>query len=115
MSGSRARVVLVACTLIFGFGVLVDLLLLMIAPMLFDAPGSQQSPYPWILVGAILLYPLLVAIGLGLGWRAYGRGEYGRAAKLALLPALAVALFVADIIALEVFCDGEFACREARR
>lgn len=102
------------CTLVFGLGLLVDLLFLMFSAMMFDAPGSEQQVLPWMLVGCFLLYPLLVFVGLGLGWREYARGNYDRAVKWALLPSLGVLAVVLVVVALGVFCDGEFACRGGR-
>lgn len=107
----KTRALLIVCTLVFGFGLLADLGLLMFSPMLFDAPGSERAVFPWLIVGCLFLYPLLVVVGLGLGWRALARGNSGRAAKLALLPALGIALLVAVFVALDVLCDGQFACR----
>jgi len=103
--------VLILASAAFALGVLLDLGMLMMSPMMFDAPGSEQSIYPWLIVAAMLLYPLLTLIGLILAWLAHSRQNFGRAFAMLSLPLLGVALVVAAFAALQVMCGGAFDCR----
>jgi len=102
---------LIIGTAIFGLGVLVELPMLLMSPMMFDAPGSEQSIYPWLILGSLLLNPLFVLVGLLLGWIAFARQAYGKAVTCLVIPALGAGLVFGSFALLQVVCDGNFVCR----
>lgn len=102
---------LIVASVVFVLGLLPVAALLMFAPMMFDAPGSEQSIYPWLIIGSLLIYPLCVLLGLGLAWTARARGDASAARRALLVPLLGVALIVASVALLQVVCAGQFACR----
>lgn len=104
-------VVLVLASALFSLGVLIALGLLMISPMMFDAPGSESSIYPWLIIGSLLLYPVLTLIGLPLAWRAHSRRDRRATRLRLLLPLLGVGLVVGSVALLQIVCAGKFACR----
>ena len=79
--------VLVSAAMVVG--VLIDLGMLLVFGMLFDAPGSNTAVAPFLL-GAMLLYPVVVIVGLVRLWRHQGRG--GMWAAALYLPMTATAL-----------------------
>jgi hypothetical protein len=105
-----ALALLVLGTAGFGLGVLAALSLLLFSPMMFDAPGSERSIYPWLILASLALYPVLTLVGLTTAWRAFLRGEHPAALRRLLAPLLAAGLVFAAFTALEVACAGEFAC-----
>ncbi|MDC0672802.1 hypothetical protein [Nannocystis radixulma] len=111
LSGPMPRVMLVVATVIFGLTGLLSLPMLLFTPMMFDAPGSEDSVYTWLLVGSLLLYPFLTLGGLVLAWRANGRGEVELALKRLQIPLLAASLVVGAVMLLQLVCAGKFACR----
>ena len=105
-----STLLLVLASLVFGFGVVLDAMMLLLSVMMFDAPGSEASPYPWIIIGSLLVYPVTVVVGLVRVWRAHKRGD-GRAAYKALaIPLAGVLLVLASFRLLQVVCSGNFAC-----
>ena len=102
---------LIICTAIFGLGVLLELPMLLMSAMMFDAPGSEQSIYPWLILGSLLINPVFVLVGLLLGWLAFGRQAYGKAVAWLVIPALGAGLIFGSFALLQIVCDGNFACR----
>lgn len=82
MTRGTALTLLILASVIFGLGTLVELPVLLFMPMMFDAPGSEQSIFPWLILASLLLNPVLVLLGLTLGWVAFGRAAYGKAVVL---------------------------------
>ncbi|MBZ5715789.1 hypothetical protein [Nannocystis pusilla] len=111
LSGPVPRVALLVSTVLFGLTGLLSLPMLLVTPMIFDAPGSEDSVYTWLLVGSLLLYPFLTLGGLVLAWRANGRGEVALALRRLQIPLLAASLVVGAVVLLELVCAGDFACR----
>jgi hypothetical protein len=109
--GPVPRAVLGVATLIFGGSGLVALLSWLVLPMMFDAPGSDESIYTWLLVGSILLYPFFAFGGLVVAWRSSGRGDPARALKLLQIPLLGATLVAVAVALLQVVCGGSFTCR----
>lgn len=109
-----ALVVLIVMTALFAPASLMSSGALLMSPMMFDAPGAEQSIYPWLLLGSMALAPILSVAGIALGWRAFSYGEYGRAIRRAMLPLLGVAMIVASVLLLYTNCGGEFACPPAK-
>ncbi|MBK9758189.1 MAG: hypothetical protein IPO88_32675 [Nannocystis sp.] len=103
--------VLVMATAVFGLLLLLDLGMLLMSPMMFDAPGSEAAIYPWLIVGSLLLYPLLALVGLILAWIAYGRSDHRRAFVMLTLPLAGVAMVAGAFVLLELVCSGNFACK----
>lgn len=108
-----ALIVLIVITAVFAPASLASSGALVMAPMMFDAPGSEQSIYPWLLLGSMALAPILSLAGIVLGWRAFSFGDYGRAIRRAMLPVLGAVLVVTSVLLLYARCGGEFACKPA--
>lgn len=111
MTRGTALTLLILASVIFGLGTLVELPVLLFMPMMFDAPGSEQSIFPWLILASLLLNPVLVLLGLTLGWVAFGRAAYGKAVVLLALPVLGATLVYASFAPLQAACSGDFACR----
>lgn len=95
---------------VFGLGVALALLMLLFSPMMFDAPGASDQPYPWLIVASLALYPLLAIAGLIAAWRAFAREDYSATLRRLLIPLLAAGLVFAAFAALQIACAGNFAC-----
>ena len=62
------------------------LLALAMAPMLFDAPGSEARPLPWLMLALVVAAPVACLVGMTGGWLAYILRRLRAAWTLALLP-----------------------------
>lgn len=106
-----ALVLLILGSAGFGLGVLMALMMLMLSPMMFDAPGSEASIYPWLIVASLALYPVFAIGGMIAAWRAFAREDFAGALRRLAIPGVGALLVVAAFVVLEVVCGGEFACR----
>lgn len=110
MQKPSADPLLLLASVLFPALLLIDLGLLMFSPMMFDAPGSERSVYPWIIIATLINYPLTVLLGLRLAWAAHARGDVGMARRTLVLPITGVGLVVGSFVLLQVVCAGQFAC-----
>ena len=62
------------------------LLALAMAPMLFDAPGSEDRPLQWLLLALVVATPVACLVGVTVGWLAYILRHVRTAWTFALLP-----------------------------
>lgn len=51
-------------------------MMVMMSPMMFDAPGSTELKPLWAALGFLLLLPIMLLLGLILGWKRYSAGNY---------------------------------------
>ena len=86
---------------------LASLLPVMMLPMMFDAPGSESNRLLIALAVAVAAFPLLCLIGAVLPWL-FWRRSFAR--WLFLPPALDLAFVIVGFVALQHFCQGNFAC-----
>ena len=97
---------------LFVVGLLPWVVVFLLGAMLFDAPGSENSPLTRGLYYAIAVYPLLVIVGFfgSAGfWRLRDDQRWRR--HLALLPLLSPVTAGLCLVAIELLCGGRFACR----
>lgn len=87
--------------------------------MMFDAPGSSENPWLWLILSGVFSLPLLCALTPLLLWLLYGLGSAWPRARRRLsclghaahaLPLLSPFTVVVAVIGLQLFCGGNFAC-----
>jgi len=107
--------------LVLAFGALGCL---MFSAMLFDAPGSEDNPYLWVVVYSLAALPVLclfsavttpIGVALSQILRRRGRPKAGwaslaAAALLACLPLLGIGGVTAGFTLVNLLCDGSFSC-----
>jgi hypothetical protein len=65
----RPRVIAaIVLTLLLLFGAGTSLVLVLISPFLFDAPGTESQAATWIMVGAILSAPIMCLLAIASVW-----------------------------------------------
>ncbi len=82
--------------------------LALFAPMMFDAPGSTQSPLTVALFAGVLALPVLWLLGAALPW-IFRHAAW--AAWLFLIPLLDVVALGTIAILIERLCAGNFTCK----
>jgi hypothetical protein len=97
----------------FGIGCLVWLVTFVpLSGMLFDAPGSENSPATWVLAASIWTYPVLHLIGVvGSRFASANSEPMWKVRLWAYAPLINVVWFIAAIVWIELRCDGKFVCR----
>ena len=84
--GWKLTLTLLASTLVCVAAFPILLLALALAPTLFDAPGSQSRPLPWLMLALVIVAPVLCLVGMTGGWLAYILRRMKAAWRFALLP-----------------------------
>ena len=98
------RIGLTALSIIAAF---LSIPLVMMSPMMFDAPGSSENPLTQLLFYSVMAFPVLCLMGGILPW-IFKRHRLG--IWLYALSGLAIGLFVAAIVLLQIQCGGGFSC-----
>jgi hypothetical protein len=90
---------------------LVSILLALTSFMLFDAPGSENNNYVWLVFWSALALPiasfgaviasLIMIIKLQ---------NFKKAVMVFVIPIVVIALLVAGLVLIEMFCNGNFSC-----
>jgi hypothetical protein len=68
----------------------------MMSPMLFDSPNSAQKMFPYVIMGGLLLYPILLG---GCFWYAWKMDDMQKAALLSAVPLVLAGMVGAYIMA----------------
>lgn len=97
----------IGLTILSVIGAVMSMPLVMFSPMMFDAPGSDENALTQFLFFSVLAFPVLCLMGGILPWKFR---HNPKSIWLYALSGLAVGLFVAAIVLLEVSCGGDFAC-----
>ncbi|MCC9622568.1 hypothetical protein LPB41_12770 [Thalassospira sp. MA62] len=100
----RTRITL---TILSVLGALFSLPIVMFAPMMFDAPGSENNPFTQLMFYSVVAFPVLCLMGGILPW-IFKRHRLG--IWLYALSGLAIGLFVVAIVLMQIQCGGDFAC-----
>ena len=85
---------LVAVTVFYSIALLPSLGLIVIAPMLFDAPGSEHNKALWVVFNCLLMLPVLIIVALAGMWIWHKRGAKRIALAFSLLPVADVLLII---------------------
>ena len=101
----------IVANIIFLIGLFPWAFIFMFSFMLFDAPGSEASALTRGLFYSIAAYPVLVIVGF-FGSNGFWRlnEAYRRRGRLAFLPLLSPICATFFLIAIEMFCGGQFVC-----
>ena len=83
--------------------------MLMMSPMIFDAPGSGQNVLVWMLFFAVWTHPVAVISGAMIIFNNKARSiqRYFVGVGVTLVP---LALAVISFLAIDIFCEGGFSC-----
>lgn len=99
---------LIIINIIFGLALIPACVMAMFAPMIFDAPGSQNSSLTWFLFYAILSFPVLIVISIVATWIFYFTRHYKLAFWISLMPLLSVGWMVLAFALLQTLQGGNF-------
>ncbi|MDY8134117.1 hypothetical protein [Aquimarina sp. 2201CG5-10] len=104
------RIYLIVTSVLFGILIFPSLPMIMMSPMMFDSPGSENSIPTIILVISIIAYPILTVIGIALGWFLFTKRKNLIAVLFASLPILNIIIGIATILYMAIACNGNFDC-----
>lgn len=99
-------------TILTIFYVIIGLLSLpfiLMSPMLFDAPGSENNTALWVFFWALITMPLTIVFAIV--YSAIRRDRDNRKACLIyLLPTIQLVIAAGAMAYIEIFCNGMFSC-----
>jgi hypothetical protein len=79
--------------------------------MLFDAPGSENNTYLWVVFWSALALPFVTIGAVSYAWYVTLKdSNYKRALLVLLLPVLDISIIVVGMVLIQVFCHGDFSC-----
>lgn len=82
----------IVINVLFALALLPSLGLLIPTMMMFDAPGSEKSPYTWLTAISLVCIPVFILIAQLSSWIAFARGNLQVAFWLSLMPLIPVCL-----------------------
>ena len=85
-------------------------MVLLMSPMLFDAPGSESNPITIAIATAIYAYPLPIIVGNILFWRRRKSSELSILTVYSAISLLSPVTLLLLFVSLALFCNGQFAC-----
>jgi hypothetical protein len=80
------KFLLIVHTVVFGLALLPTMGMVLMSPMMFDAPGSDREVGLWIAFWAVVALPVAIVAGLVGGWVVFARGGRAIGALLSCLP-----------------------------
>lgn len=102
---------LIVINILFGLVLIPACVMVMFSPMLFDAPGSQDSWLTWFLLFGFLSFPVLIVISIIATWVFYAAHHYKIAFWVSLLPLVSVGWIVLALILLQTLQGGNLSSR----
>ena len=104
------RIKLAIGTIIWWLTAIPGVGMAMMAPMMFDAPGSQNNLMVVALAVSVFTYPVAAILAPILAWVAYGLSWPRAAWILILAPLLPMAAVFISFAVLEFGCGGMLSC-----
>jgi hypothetical protein len=98
---------LLLSTAAWTVGTAASLLLLVLVPFLFDAPGADHNPATLSLAGSVACLPVCCLVSLALPWYFFRKDRTGPALIFALLPLIPLGAMALSFAALEFFFGGQ--------
>ena len=67
------------------------IMMAMMSPMMFDAPGSEKNTLLWVILWATFLLPVLILITQIVAWIKFFSGNYPLSLRIGFIPLIDVA------------------------
>lgn len=87
-------------TLIWGVLLLLSLPMVMMSPMMFDAPDSTENQGIWMAFYCLISFPVVALLSIIFSWLFYRKNNKNTALYLSLLPLLNIIFFFLSLILL---------------
>lgn len=111
----------IVSTVVWGLGLFFSLMPLFMSVMMFDAPGSEENPWAWVIIGGFISLPVLTSASIATSWLTWfitrgwapEKAQKGQRLRLAaaLFPLLGFLVVTFGFAMLQVKCGGSFSCR----
>lgn len=88
------KIIALVANILWTLALIPTLMMAMMSPMMFDAPGSEKQTFLWVLLWATLFLPVLILISQVFAWIKFFSGNYPLSFKIGLIPLLDVAVII---------------------
>lgn len=95
-----ARIILYS---LFSLGLIPALMMAMISPMFFDAPGSEEQAFTWVLFWGVLSLPVLIILSIPVSLILAGRKKYRTSLWVSLVPLVSLVWIVLGFVIVQLF------------
>ena len=92
------KIIALINNILWVLGLIPTLMMAMMSPMMFDAPGSEKNTILWVLMCATFLLPVLILVTQIFAWIKFFSGNYTLSLKIALIPLIDVAFMIFCLI-----------------
>ncbi len=107
MTRASARRILIVSSTLAGIASVLGLLPALFAPMMFDAPGSEQAPATVLLFWSVVSFPAVAALSIPLSWAFYAVGRTAIGLAVAASPLVNVLAAAAAVIWIQAVRGGQ--------
>ena len=104
---NKPRLILIAESVIYALLGLVGSVPAIMSPMMFDAPGSTQSPLTIALFATVVSFPVVCLAGIVGAWILYAKDRPGWARVFIHLPLVNLAVLAIVVAILVIAYQGE--------
>lgn len=109
-SRDNLRIYLIIASIVWFLSLFPALFMAMFSPMMFDAPGSENSSWTIAIVAGILSYPVVTVLAVLVSWFLFVKKKHKASLLVSLIPLVWILINILLWIDIEIFCDGSFTC-----
>lgn len=96
---------------LFGAIGLLSIFVALMSVMLFDAPGSENNTYLWVLFWLLALFPVSCFFSIMVSnIFIFKYQQYKKALWVFIVPCILVVLIISSVVLIEINCGGNFVC-----
>ncbi|NND62741.1 MAG: hypothetical protein HKN48_06060 [Flavobacteriaceae bacterium] len=106
----KLKIYLIVNTIVLALSLFPALVMILFSAMMFDSPGSEDNLITVSIVICMIAYPIMVLLGITLSWILFAKKKGKISILTSLIPYLNLLIIIALFVALEVLCNGNFAC-----
>ena len=85
------KIIALVNNILWVLALIPTVMMAMMSPMMFDAPGSEKNTLLWVILCATFLLPVLILVTQVFSWIKFFGGNYPLALKIGLIPLIDVA------------------------
>lgn len=95
---NKIKIWLIISTSIFGSLTILSLPMILMSPMMFDAPGSTNNKAILAVFYSLISFPIIVLITIIGAWILFRLNKYKTSLLISLIPLISVSIFIIGIL-----------------
>ncbi len=94
----KLKIWLIVSTVLYGILVILSIPVIIMSPMMFDAPGSLENGVLNMLFASLVVFPVVVIISIIAEWILYNKGKIKISLIFSFLPIADVLIILSGIL-----------------